>query len=184
MYIMCPLTPKSFIQYCLVKVLLVLCVRKTLCGTYIKCPLMPMSFLQYCLVRVLLVLCVRKTLCGMYIMCPLTPYSFLQYCLIRVLPVLCIKRASYRTTISDLDASIRVFEICLLSMKIAILQPASQDPLRGLLIIHVANKFPYFVTFARSVTVQQKKFITPVPYNELGAVTYIMTQQSLYVLDE
>ena len=39
-------------------------------------------------------------------------------------------------------------------MKIAILQAASQeDPLRGLLIIHVANKFPYFVTFARSVTV-------------------------------
>ena len=38
-------------------------------------------------------------------------------------------------------------------MKIAILQAASQDPLRGLLIIHVANQVLYFVTFARSVTV-------------------------------
>lgn len=71
-----------------------------------------------------------------------------------------IKKASYRTTISDLDASVRVFEICLLPVKIAILQAATQDPLRGLKkeptwtrITHTANKFHYLATFADSVTI-------------------------------
>ena len=53
----CTLKPKNFIST--VKVLLILCVRETLCDNYIMCSLKPKKFI-FCL------LCVRETLCDKY----------------------------------------------------------------------------------------------------------------------
>ena len=46
------LEPKNFIQYCMVRVLLTLNVRETLCDNYIMGPLKPKNFVQYCMARV------------------------------------------------------------------------------------------------------------------------------------